>query len=456
MFLSKLVSDLGTMGALPVATTAFVTALFAYSPTVFATQRTSAEICLEMLDKSGKALTPASEKLVQAMQDFGFREQLALCDSTPNQSCVTSAFSLMSAFSLAREGAAKDTLKQMNAGLALGGTAEKDIRAAYTSLTQAILSPSPGNTLTFANALFANSDFKVLKTFQQVLKKFYAADAENLPFTHSPDMATEHINRYVADATNKQIPELFERPLPADTSTVLVNAGYFKGGWARAFDPQNTVETYSFNQGKSQKLEVPMMFHHGEVFGYLQGDGFQMVSLSYKNGDFAMDLIVPDLTPRQDPVESLNRVQKKLTGENYRTWVGSLRPQELAQLGLPRFEVEINLDMTQQFQRTFPLAFDAKLADFSRLSRERSFIALVKHAVKLQTNEIGSKGAFATGIGGVRTISIPKPKPSVIADHPFIFVIRHVSTSVPVFNGTEFAPKALPKPTADELKDAGL
>lgn len=46
--------------------------------------------------------------------------------------------------------------------------------------------------------------------------------------------------RYVSAETNDLIPSLFSEPLPSDTRLVLVNALYFKAGWANSFAESNT------------------------------------------------------------------------------------------------------------------------------------------------------------------------------------------------------------------------
>ena len=250
------------------------------------------------------------------------------------------------------------------------------------------------------------------------------------------------INGYIENQTQKMITKMVDPSQVDGWRVALVNAGYFKGAWDFKFDVKHTNETENFNTGRGIK-QLPMMRQYEQTFLYYQGKGFQMATLAYKNADFAMDLIVPNEAASVG--DALEQVKAQFTGENYRQWIANSYPTKII-LGLPRFEVAYKQDMSVYFKQTMPLAF-SDVADFSLLSREPIKLDKVIHATVLKVNEEGTEGAFATVIGAIRATSIQvRQVPVVVANRPFMLVIRHTATGTPIFVSTVWDPKPLPRP----------
>jgi serpin B len=373
-----------------------------------------------------------------AMVDFGLTVHAAQQRAQTN--VTTSPFSLMSAFGLAVNGAQGSTLTQMQTALDLKGTTIEQLNTGYQSLRTDLAGISRDNVLSFGNAIFSDRDFVVRDAFRDTVQRNYGADAESVNFS-DPAAAADQINSYVAKQTQDMIQKMVDASSVQGWRTALVNAGYFKGAWAFNFDVAHTVEDAKFESGRDEKT-VPLMYQYNRVYLYHQGDGFQMASLSYKNADFAMDVIVPDVRSGEDSIASLGRVQSQFTGPNYRSWIASSVPTSIT-LALPRFETDYKQDMSTYFQGVMPLAFSDG-ADFSLLSPEPIKLDKVIHATVLKVNEEGTEGAFATVVGGIRATSFPpRVSPKVIANHPFILVIRHAATGAPIFVSTVWDPKPL-------------
>ncbi len=82
-------------------------------------------------------------------------------------------------------------------------------------------------------------------------------------------------------------------------------------------------------------------------------------------------------------------------------------------------------------------AFNPDKADFSGMSDESVFISKVIHQAFVEVNEKGTEAAAATVVMMAPTAA-PAQMPFVpkfIADHPFLFMIRHRSSRVVLFLG---------------------
>jgi serpin B len=371
--------------------------------------------------------------------NFGFTFQRSLSEQGTVANTTISPFSIVSAFGLLVNGARGETEASILAGLQVNAMTRRSFDDGYRALTNSLRrSVGTKNTLSFANTLFVATDFRLRKAYTRAVTLYFRAAVEPVDF--GEESATAHINDYIANHTGGMIKDLLP-PLPSETRSVLVNAGYFKGAWAIQFSPTQTNEEGRFSTGKGT-IPVPMMTQSDEVYLYYRGEDFRMATLAYKNGDFAFDLIVPDWQSGQDTEEALRKVQQELDGANYLKALKAEAPVKLAVLSLPRFEVEYrNENLAADLAALMPGALSG---DFGDLSAEESRIGRVVHATKVKVNEEGTEGAFVTAITALRGLS-EDPLRSVVADHPFLFVIRHTESGLPLFIGTVREPKGLPK-----------
>jgi len=397
---------------------------------------------LLLLQQTSKS-SAEQRKVVDSMMDFGLKVHGAHVHA--NKNLTTSPFSLSSAFGLVLNGAKNDTLVELTNALALEGLTPAQFNTGYSQLRASLKNISKDNKLSFGNAIFADTDFQVRAAYLKAVREGMGADARTVNF-RKPAEAAADINGYIAKQTENLIQNMVNAAMVDGWRTALVNAGYYKGAWAFNFDVKATQEQANFDNGKENKLTVPMMHSYGKTYLYHRGDGFQMASLAYKNGDFAMDLIVPDQKDGQEVGVSLKKVEDQLTGANYRAWVAALSPRKVDVLALPRFETEYKQEMTEYFKAQMPLSFSND-AEFGLLSPEAIKLDKVIHATVLKVNEEGTEGAFATVIGGVRATSVqPTTRLIVRADHPFVMVIRHTASGTPIFVSTIWEPKPLARP----------
>ncbi len=94
------------------------------------------------------------------------------------------------------------------------------------------------------------------------------------------------------------------------------------------------------------------------------------------------------------------------------------------------------------------LTFDATRADFTGIASppepgDRLSLSDAFHKVFVEVNEVGTVAAAAAVTSGPTTRGIDnrEPTPSVV-DHPFLFVIRDLTTGAVLFMGRVVDPRA--------------
>ena len=285
-------------------------------------------------------------------------------------------------------------------------------------------------TLNIANALFVNKNRATLKAqYQQDMKQYYDAQAENLDFNSPSTLST--INGWCNDHTNGMIPNILDEIDPA-TVTYLLNAIYFKADWASKFDQKNTKEeTFTTENGKTK---LPLM-HQKVLIKYLKNDIYAAVEMPYGNGYWDMTIMLPEEGKTTDDI--INYLAKI-------GWSEASYPHEV-DLKLPRFETAsdtntLDIGLIGLLQKMgINLVFDSYFAEIPNMCENGNVhISMMRQKAKIKVNEEGSEAAAVT-IAGVKFTSSMEPeeypKATFHANRPFVYVIREASSGVILFVG---------------------
>ena len=292
-------------------------------------------------------------------------------------------------------------------------------------------------TLNIANALFVNKNRATLKAqYQQDMKQYYDAQAENLDFNSPSTLST--INGWCNDHTNGMIPNILDEIDPA-TVTYLLNAIYFKADWASKFDQKNTKEDtfhpeYEYLMDITTPTKLPLM-HQKVLIKYLKNDIYAAVEMPYGNGYWDMTIMLPEEGKTTDDI--INYLAKiGLSEASY--------PHEV-DLKLPRFETAsdtntLDIGLIGLLQKMgINLVFDSYFAEIPNMCENGNvYISMMRQKAKIKVNEEGSEAAAVT-IAGVKFTSSMEPeeypKATFHANRPFVYVIREASSGVILFVG---------------------
>ncbi|TSK77046.1 Serpin H1 [Bagarius yarrelli] len=207
---------------------------------------------------------------------------------------------------------------------------------------------------------------------------------------------------------------LNREPEAKEGALILASALHFKGFWDRGFTEKNK-DLRSF-LGKKY-TNVPMMHRKGAYRHYEDMENMvQVLELGLWGGKVSMVLLLPF------HVESLARLERRLTLEQLEKWLGKLSSISMA-LSLPRVNVSSTLSLQKQLAALGVVdAWDQKVADFSGVRKGKLYLADVLHWASLE---------LASDSGGVEGVEekqhVEKPK-IFYADHPFIFLVMDNST----------------------------
>jgi serpin B len=215
-------------------------------------------------------------------------------------------------------------------------------------------------------------------------------------------------------------------PTP-DTRLVLTNAVYFKASWAEPF-VERATEDGMFTRGDATQTKVRLM-RRTDQYAYGETEHAQVLEIPYVSGDMSMVVVLPKAKDGLDAVE---------TKEGIDVWTGMLQGRSRVAVKLPKFTFTSGFDLNRALQAMgMRLAFDAGKANFQGITaKEPLFIGVVIHKAFVAVDEKGTEAAAATAVA-MRAGSVMQEKPPVdfIADHPFLFFLRHRTTGAVLFLG---------------------
>jgi|TARA_B100000959_G_scaffold281057_1_gene344279 serpin B len=362
-----------------------------------------------------------------------------------------SPFSIVTALGMTGNGAAGDTLTEMEKALHCPGKLSqlsaslsilledfgkrKEQAAALAGKNPARKNGEPSFDLTVTNSLFGQKGYPFRKEFLTTLEKLYRAPLQFADFRNDAAKERARINEWVSARTNEKIQELLpEGSLDSSTGLVLVNALYFKAGWRYAF-PKSATKPAPFHLAPGRAIETPTM-HTTKRFGYSREDGYTAVNLPYSQ-NFAMLALVPD------EIDGLPALEKTLSAGKL-TALSRLPARKVA-LHLPKFRIEGDtIALTNPLKRLgMNLAF-TRGADFSLMTSDPRGLSIddIYHKTFIAVDEKGTEAAAATAVA-MTFRSLPRPeKPvEVRLDRPFLYAIMDTRTQTALFLGRIVDPR---------------
>ncbi len=260
----------------------------------------------------------------------------------------------------------------------------------------------------------------------------------SVDFARGGKAAIEKINSWAGEKTHGMIPELFAEELDPQTKLVLLNALYFKGAWAKAFEEELTTEEEFTFSAEKKKFQVPMM--HIESNGLQAGicqEG-HLVELPYKGGGRqSMLLFLPNETLLENSTISSTFLQTAIL-DNSETHMRRL-PMKV-DLALPRFKLESSVQLKEPLRKMgMRAAFEGGVdgADFSRMTGNRMLkIAQVVQKTMIEVNEAGAEAAAASAVQMIYySGKVSLPTIALHFNRPFLFAIRDNRLQVNLFVG---------------------
>jgi serpin B len=349
-----------------------------------------------------------------------------------------SPWSISTALGMTYWGARGDTAAQMAEVLHLPKKDEQ-LPAAIQGLQDRLDkqgAAGQGYELAVANALWGHNGFLFSQSYLEFQKKYYGAGLRLVNFRGATEASRKRINQWVAEKTRSRIPELLKRGIVGpQTRLVLTNAIYFKGDWVNEFDESKT-KRQPFYLANGRKVEVPLMYRNGSHF-YARTKNVQLVEIPYKGKELSMVILLPAKE------YGLSALEESLTFERFESLIGLRRHPFTVQVYLPRFQMTFGAGLKQVLGSLgMRDAFDARKADFSGMTANRSRSLVLQDAVHSAFVAVDEKGTEAAAATGAVMRGVALRQPTIFrADRPFLFVIQDRTTRSILFFGRLSHPK---------------
>jgi serpin B len=355
---------------------------------------------------------------------------------------IFSPFSISLALSMAMAGAETTTEEVMMNALQMT-LPEEEVYPAFNALILALeesenaeVNEMEGSefTLNIANSLWGQAGFELKTQFLDTLARYFGAGMYTVDFEHAPEAARVAVNEWVADETEDKIKDLIpEGAVNELTRLILANAIYFNGSWMYPFT-ENATSQEDFTLLDGSEMTVDMMKMSGTGLSYLEGEGFQAVSLPYLSPDFSMLVLLPD-------EGQFTAFESILDADNLLAIIGQMQFNQVA-LQMPKFDFEMATNANDVLAELgMGEIFDPDAADFSGITEEdQLYVTSVLHKATITVDESGTEAAAATAvIMGIKS-AMPEEPISLIIDRPFLFLIRHEPTGTILFMGRVVEP----------------
>ncbi|XP_073703204.1 leukocyte elastase inhibitor-like [Garra rufa] len=322
-----------------------------------------------------------------------------------------------------------------------GPKTDDQIHSSFNKLMSELNKPGVPYALSLANRLYGDQSYQFVEKFLTDAKKYYEAGLEKVDFKTKSEAARVDINKWVEKKTQEKIKDLLQKGSISDmTKLVLVNAIYFKGNWEKKFSKEATRDG-QFKLSKTQNKPVKMMNKKSKFpLASIPEMNSQVLELPYVGKNLSMLIILPNEI--QDETTGLQKLEKALTHEKLMEWTKPSKMfQEEVQVSLPKFKMTDTYELVPLL-RSMGLedVFDPQKVNLSGMSPNNDLVvSAVIHKAFVEVNEEGTEAAAATGIVFVTT-SMPADPKRFIADHPFLFFIRHNPSNSILFYGRFCSP----------------
>ncbi|KAH8322149.1 hypothetical protein KR059_005749, partial [Drosophila kikkawai] len=325
-----------------------------------------------------------------------------------NKNLLASSYSAELALGMLYVGAGGETAQEL--GSALNVTGREDVKEKYRAMLSSL--PYP---IEIANNLLVSNEYKVKEAYKAEVGLNFGATTGTLDMT-DPKEAAAQVNKWVNDKTHGRVQKLFSSIGP-NVHSVLLNAIYLKGLWAKRFDPALT-EQAQFFVSATKTVPVQMMSmqarFRAEWFSNLDA---KVIELPLKKSDLVMIIYLPN------KVGDLDVVEARITD--------STRPKkrQFVNLKLPKFRISSKAKLKPVLKHFGIKTLFKRSANLSGIVGSEASNFYVDNVIQeafIEINEDGGEVAAVTDQLYFLVLSVePRTSPlDFIVNVPFAYSIR--------------------------------
>ncbi|KAM9062660.1 corticosteroid-binding globulin [Sarcophilus harrisii] len=350
-------------------------------------------------------------KLAPVNVDFAFRIYKNLISRAPDRNIFISPVSISMSLAMLSLGARSTTRTQLLEGLGfnLTETSDLEIHQGFQNLIHLFNNSDTGLEMNMANALFLDSQLEFMETFMTEVKHYYSVEVFSTDFKNST-RAKKQVNDFVKNKTLGKVDQLFKE-LDRETMLILINYIFFKGSWAKPFNPNDT-KMQKFYTSKNISVDVLMMFQSRSNKHLFDEElSCTVVQLEY-SGNATAFFILPDEGKMDQVVAALKR-------DTLSRWSHLLQDRSV-NLYIPKFCISEFYDLEDVLRDMGMTDVFTRQADLSGITKEASVkLSEVLHKAVLSIDEEGMEAAAGTAL----SIRVKSYRPVIKFDRPFLFVV---------------------------------
>ncbi|QED21158.1 SPI-2/CrmA protein [Borealpox virus] len=231
------------------------------------------------------------------------------------------------------------------------------------------------------------------------------------------------INKCVDIFTEGKINPLLTGQLSPNTCLLAISAVYFKAKWLMPFEKKFTRD-HPFYVSTTDMVDVRMMSIYGEPFNHASVKesfgNFSIIELPYI-GDTSMMVILPD------EIDGLKSIEQNLTDENFKKWCDSMEAMFI-DVHIPKFKVTGSYNLVDTLVKLGLTDVFGSTGDYSNMCDSNVSVDAMIHKTYIDVNEEYTEAAAATC--ALVSDGASTDTNEFCADHPFIYVIRHVDGKI--------------------------
>ncbi len=265
--------------------------------------------------------------------------------------------------------------------------------------------------------------------YVHTVETWFGAEAASVPLLEDPAGSRKTIDAWVKDRTQGLIPKVVPESIPDEyTRFILVNTVYLKAQWWTPFWEAGTHrEPFTLLDHGTTDAELMAVGANAE---HVLTEAYDAAILPYV-GDLEMALIVP----REGEFET---VRDGLDMSALAS-LDAARESGYIYVRMPRFETEASVDLRDVIGTRMGIDGLFGAIGLDGVGPELEVGAAV-HATKVIVDEEGTEAAAATVIEGAAGSAPPEYMAEIIADRPFLYVIRDTTTGAILFVGQYLDP----------------
>ncbi|XP_055596509.1 serine protease inhibitor 28Dc-like [Uranotaenia lowii] len=300
--------------------------------------------------------------------------------------------------------------------------------------------------INLANAIFVRNGLPLNQRYVDLATAIYNSSIQSLNFETDSRKAAASINYWASQNTFGKINRIVSENISPDTQMIVANALYFKGIWKNSFEVGNTMPKMFYPNGYESPetaKEVLTMLSYGCYPFYDGTDEFdaKVIGLPYQGEKTALYIIMPNNSTRK----VLQKFQRNLDAAKIGTMVSRMTVKE-SLVQIPKMKISNTLNLRDVLQQLNVRGiFNPVTSNLSSMLKSKDnhqqpplFASEIIHKVELDINEQGTEGGAVTASTVFRRVPAVKMK----IDRPFLMMLGHDDTRLPLFYGSVFDPVA--------------